>query len=71
MQLNKIAKTFPRLEDVTSPIVNTPQMVHYLNRAEQTDRLWACKENGPLKPIRIHGRLGWRVSDIKQLLGVA
>ena len=39
-----------------------------LNRAPQTLRKWACLENGPIRPLRINGRLAWRTSDILKLL---
>lgn len=39
-----------------------------LNRSNQTLRKWACLENGPLRPVRINGRLAWRVADIAALL---
>ena len=39
-----------------------------LNRQPQTLRKWACFENGPIRPIRINGRLGWRVLDLAILL---
>ena len=39
-----------------------------INRKPQTLRKWACLENGPLRPIRIHGRLAWRVADLEHLL---
>lgn len=64
------APSYPPLEHVTSPGVPTPQAAHYLNRRPQTLRGWACAENGPLRPVRLHGRLTWRVSDIRALLGV-
>jgi hypothetical protein len=41
-----------------------------LNRAQQTLRMWACKENGPIRPIRVNGRLAWPVAEIKRLLGI-
>lgn len=47
----------------------TSEAAFHLNRAEQTLRLWACRENGPIRPVRVHGRLAWRVSDIRRLLG--
>lgn len=62
-------QSFTPLEKVTSPIVTTKEAAHYTNRKDQTLRSWACLENGPILPIRINGRLGWRVSDIKNLLG--
>jgi hypothetical protein len=59
---------FPPLETVTSPTVTTKAAGHYMNRKDQTMRSWACLENGPILPVRINGRLHWRVSDIKTLL---
>ena len=60
--------TFPPLELVTQPAIPTNQTAYYLNRKSQTLRSWACLENGPIHPIRINGRLAWKVSDIKNLL---
>ena len=48
----------------------TREAARHLNRAQQTLRLWACQENGPVRPIRINGRLAWPVADIRRLLGV-
>jgi hypothetical protein len=31
-------------------------------------RIWASTEKGACRPIRINGRLAWRVSDLKALL---
>lgn len=39
-----------------------------LNRKDQTMRKWACLENGPIRPVRINGRLAWRVADLANLL---
>ena len=39
-----------------------------INRAPQTLRKWACLESGPIRPIRINGRLAWRVADLLMLL---
>lgn len=59
------------LEAVTSPTVPTDAAAFYTNRRPQTLRVWACHENGPIRPVRVNGRLAWRVSDIKTLMGVA
>ena len=61
---------FPSLEVVTCPAVNTAAAAYYLNRRPQTLRGWACLENGPLRPIRVHGRLAWKVADLRRVLGV-
>ncbi len=60
--------SFPPLEQVTRSVLTTDETAFYLNRRPQTLRLWACYENGPLHPIRINGRLGWSVGDVKRLL---
>ena len=53
------------------PAVDTAAAAHYLSRRPQTLRIWACLENGPLRPTRINGRLSWSIAAIKQLLGVS
>ena len=65
------AASFPPLEAVNRPAVDTAAAAHYLNRRPQTLRAWACLENGPLRPIRIMGRLAWNVTEIRRLLGVS
>lgn len=59
---------FPPLEQVTRSHVATDAAAYYLMRRPQTMRAYACLENGPIRPIRINGRLAWSVADIKQLL---
>jgi hypothetical protein len=49
-------------------VVDTNEAAAAINRAPQTLRKWACLENGPIRPVRIHGRLAWRVSDLQSLL---
>lgn len=66
-----VPQKFPPLEQVNRPTVPTEQAAHYLMRRPQTLRGWACSEEAPIRPIRIHGRLGWPVSAIKEVLGVA
>lgn len=66
-----VSQEFPPLELVTRPTVPTPQAAYYLDRRPQTLRGWACNEDGPLRPIRLNGRLAWKVSDLRNLLGVA
>lgn len=52
------------------PTVGTAAAAHYIGRRPQTLRVWACLENGPLRPLRIYGRLAWPVADIRSLVGV-
>ena len=64
---------FPPLESVTRPTVDTAAAAYYLNRRPQTLRAWACLETFPdgLRPVRVHGRLAWPVSELRRVLGVA
>lgn len=49
-------------------VLPTNEAAAAINRAPQTLRKWACLENGPIRPVRINGRLAWRVSDLMALL---
>lgn len=49
-------------------VVPTDKAAAAINRAPQTLRKWACLENGPIRPVRINGRLAWSVSDLQALL---
>ena len=62
--------TFPPLALETRTTITTAAAAYYLNRKPQTLRGWACLENGPIRPLRINGRLGWKVADIKVLLNL-
>lgn len=66
-----VGATFPPLELVTRPTVDTAAAAYYTNRQQQTLRGWACHEDGPIRPIRINGRLAWPVAQLRTLLGVA
>ncbi|MBK5204218.1 MAG: hypothetical protein JJD98_02045 [Polaromonas sp.] len=68
--MNESIGTFPKLENVNRPTVDTASAAYYLNRRPQTMRGWACLENGPLRPMRINGRLAWPVSELRRVLGV-
>lgn len=60
---------FPSIDEVTGAVVSTAQAAYYLMRRPQTLRLWAMNESGLLRPIRIGSRLGWRVSEIRKIVG--
>jgi hypothetical protein len=62
---------FPPLELETRPTLDTAATAYHLRKAQQTLRIWACKENGPIRPIRVGAHLHWRTADIRKLLGVA
>ena len=63
--------SYEPLEAVTRPVLDTAAAAYYLNRRPHTMRGWACHEDGPIKPIRINGRLAWPVAGIKRLLGAS
>ena len=69
--MDKQAAPFPPLEAVTRPAVDTAAAAYYLNRRPQTMRGWACHEDGPLRPLRVNGRLAWKTDDLRRVLGVA
>jgi hypothetical protein len=62
-------QAFPSLDTVSSPTVGTAAAAFYLNRKPQTLRMWACLENGAIKPLRINGRLAWPVNGLRALTG--
>jgi hypothetical protein len=58
----------PPLDNIVRPVLTMEEAAFYLNRRQQTLRVWACHEKGPLSPVRVHGRLGWNTDDIRSLL---
>lgn len=67
MQLSK-DQCFPPLEHETRSHVETACAAFHLMRKPQTMRAYACLENGPIRPVRINGRLAWSVASIRTLL---
>ena len=63
--------SFPSLAKETRATLPTPEAAFHLNRAQQTLRLWAMRQDGPIRPLRINGRLAWPVADLRRVLGVA
>lgn len=59
------------LDRETRATLPTQEAAFHLNRAQQTLRLWAMRENGPIRPLRVHGRLAWPVSELRRVLGVS
>jgi len=66
-----VVKTYGALADETRSAVDTACAAWQLNRRPQTLRCWAAYENGPIRPIRINGRLAWKTADLRSLLGVS
>ncbi len=61
---------YPLLAHEVRYAISTDAAAFHLNRKPQTLQKWACRGNGPIKPIHVSGRLAWRVEDIRRLLGV-
>ncbi len=67
----KTPQQYPPLALETRTHVNTEHCAYLLGRQSQTLRVWACYETkGPLRPVRVNGRLAWPVSEIKRVLGM-
>jgi hypothetical protein len=62
---------FPPLERENRPAIPTAPTAYYLSRQQQTLRIWAMNDSGPIRPLRVHGRLLWPTAEIRKLLGVA
>lgn len=69
MTAKAIQHGVPLIEETRSALP-TQEAAWHLSRAEQTLRVWACNESGPIRPIRLHGRLLWPVADLRRLLGL-
>ena len=66
--MEKRTKVYPPIELEQRQRIPTNNTAYYLDKSPQTLRSWACLENGPIRPIRIHGRLFWPTAEIKKLL---
>lgn len=62
---------FVPLDRETRPALDTEAAAYHLLLKPQTLRRWACYENGPIRPLRVGGRLLWPTAEIRKLLGVA
>lgn len=66
----KKAPAFASLEHETRAAVDTETAAYHLSRKPQTLRCWAAFESGPLRPMRVNGRLAWPTAEIRRLLGL-
>lgn len=67
---NAAARDLIPLQREARALLPTHEAAAHLGRSPQTLRLWACKEVGPLRPLRIRGRLAWRTDDLRRVLEV-
>lgn len=69
VRIGETGPTFAPLGRESRTTVDTATAAYHLNRRPQTLRSWACSEAGPLRPLRINGRLAWPVAEIRRLVG--
>jgi hypothetical protein len=68
-EASSIARSsFTPLEFERRTHVDTACAAYHLGRKPQTMRVWASTEQGPIRPVRINGRLSWPVAEIRRLL---
>lgn len=65
------AAGFAPLDAENRAVVDTTTAAYHLNRKPQTLRGWACNDDGPLRPLRINGRLAWPVAELRRVLAGA
>lgn len=58
------------LENERRVTLPTSDTAAHLGRQAQTLRVWASKGTGPIKSLKINGRLAWRTADLRRLLEV-
>ena len=56
------------LDRETRLTLSTAEAAYHLGHSEQTLRCWSYSDAGPLRPLRVHGRLAWPVAEIRRLL---
>ena len=63
------AVTYPPLHHESRLTVNTACAAWHLGRQPQTLQVWACRGIGPIRPLRVNGRLAWPVADLIRVQG--
>lgn len=48
----------------------TREAALHLGRAPHTLLVWSMNGSGPIRPVKINGRLAWPVAELRRLLGV-
>jgi hypothetical protein len=59
---------FKPLDAIDRPTLTTAEAAYFLNRQPQTLRNWAIRNDGPIKCIRMGGRLGWPTNEVRALV---
>jgi len=50
-------------------VLTTREAAQALGMHPQTLRDWSASGSGPIRPVKIGGRLGWPVEEVSQLVG--
>jgi Helix-turn-helix domain len=61
----EIEMNYSKQHQIKREHVTTAEAAEMLCRSPQTLRKWACDESGPIRPIRVHGRLAWRIDELE------
>ena len=67
--LRKEEKLAELIESGTSLVSHT-DFAKVMGYKENTIRIWASKGNGPIQPIIVNGTYKWRLTDIRNLIGI-
>jgi hypothetical protein len=59
------------LERETHTTLPTTEAARHLHRAQPTLTLWAMREDGPIRPAQVHGRLAWPVAELRCVLSLS
>lgn len=59
------------LDSIDRQFLTTNEAAHFLNRQPQTLRNWATTNRGPIKCVRLAGRLVWPTDAIRALIATA
>ena len=66
-----MTKSFTPLRDETRSHVSTANAAWHLDKTDQCLRLWAMNGSGPVRPVKVGGRLMWPVDQIRAVLGLS
>jgi len=59
---------FVPLDQEARTAIPTPIACVHIDRKPSCLYEWSSKGNGPIKPVKVNGRLLWLVADIRRLL---
>lgn len=66
----KATEKLVSLAEETRAALPTDEAARHLGRSPKTLLCWSTEDRGPIRPMRIGGRLAWPVADLRRLLGV-